>query len=129
MLSVAKKSFFFPYLAGLKILGSKLFTTGILANAATLPNLSPNFWGVYLIAGNFHWCKIFAVFIFAVYIFAERMRVALTTPLYQLMATPHATCEPNTERRSEEASNLVQNGLVFLLCGGIAIMKVSSLLP
>ena len=45
---------------------------------------------------------------------------------YQLMATPHM--RNGTERRSEEAS-LCNDDLIFLLCGGFEIMKVSRLPP
>ena len=78
----------------------------------------------YCIAGNFHWCKIwckclktpqkkFLWFIF----FAEQMCEALTTTLPVDGHAQHANRRNNTEQ-SEEAS-LCENGLVFLLCGGL----------
>ena len=56
--------------------------------------------------------------IFAVFIFVERMRDALTTPTPVDGHAPHANQRNNTERQSKEAS-LCNNGLVFLLCGGL----------
>ena len=55
--------------------------------------------------------------IFTVYIFAERMCDALTTTLPVDGHAQHVNRRNNTEQ-SEEAS-LCENGLVFLLCGGL----------
>ena len=56
--------------------------------------------------------------IFAVFIFTERLRVALTTPLPVDGHAPRANRRNDTERRSGEAS-LCNNGLVLLLCSGL----------
>ena len=50
---------------------------------------------------------------FAAFIFAERMRDALSTLL-----PPHAIRRNDTERQRDKAS-LCNNGLVFLLCEGL----------
>ena len=59
--------------------------------------------------------------IFAVFIFAERMRNALTTP-YQLMAIPHERTEETNDEEKKQAS-LCKNGQVFLLCGGLCFYE------
>ena len=56
--------------------------------------------------------EIFAFF------FVEQMLDTLTTPLPADCHTPHVNQRKDNEQRSEEA-NLCNNGLVFLLCGGL----------
>ena len=79
----------------------------------------------FCIARNCHWYKIswkcdqtlqkkFLHFFF----FVEQLLDTVTTPLPADRHTPHVNQRKDNEQRSEEV-NLCNNGLVFLLCGGL----------